>query len=135
MAIQNGASCTIIEKMLNRHREDHLLHLTNKFYETALHLALVRADGECLVTMLLQTTQNCLMVDTKEAIHGNLPIHVAAMMGCSETVAKGLLRLHPDSIFDKNFDAKTPLDLALEYGRCKVEVIRMFEITEHLEGV
>lgn len=133
MAIQNGASCTTIEKLIGRHREDHLLHLTNKFYETALHLALMRADDDCLITMLLQTTQNSLMVETREKRHGNLPIHVAAMYGCSETVARELLRLSPDSIFEKNFDGKTPLDLALENGHCKEEVVRLFELTEHIE--
>lgn len=133
MAIQNGASCHVIEKMLARHREEHLLHLTNKYYETALHLALMRTtfdDG--LIPMLLQTSHGSLMVQTREAKHGNLPIHIAAMMGCSESIIMGLLSIYPDSIFDKNSHGVTPLDLALEYGRCNEEIVRLLEISEHI---
>ena len=134
MAIENGASCHVIEKMLARHREEHLLHLTNKYYETALHLALMRPtfdDG--LIPMLLQTTQASLMVQTREARHGNLPIHIAAIMGCSEPIVKELLSLYPDSIFEKNSDGMTPLDLALEYGRCNEYIVRALEISDHIE--
>jgi hypothetical protein len=75
------------------------------------------------------------MVQTREARHGNLPIHVAAMMGCSETIVKELLSLYPDSIFEKNSLGLTPVDLALEYGRCNGETVRVLEISDHIEGI
>lgn len=134
MAIENGATCAVIETILHGHRED-LLRLTNKFGETALHLALKNHPNENLVTMLLQSSLADLLVHAKEKKHGNLPIHAAAMMGCSPTVMTQLLCLHPDSIFEKNADGKTPLDIAVESKHCPEEVVRLLEITEHHESL
>jgi ankyrin repeat protein len=131
MAIQHGATCPVVQTMLRGNRETPLLQ-TNKFGENALHLALLNAGNDHgVIAMLLQSSKNCLLVQAKETRHGNLPIHVAAMRGCSVTIVNQLLLLDPDSIFEKNRAGKTPLDLAIEYGRCLEEVVRLLEISEH----
>lgn len=132
MAIQNGATCPVVQTMLRGNRENLLLQ-TNKFGETALHLALWNADNDHgVITMLLQSSQNRFLVQTKDTKQGNLPIHIAAIKGCSAMIVNQLLCLDPDSIFEKNRAGKTSLDLALANGRCSDEVIRLLEISEHL---
>ena len=133
MAIQNGTTCPVVETMLWGNRDNLLLH-TNKFGETALHLALCHAENDHgVTTMLLESSKNAFLVQTKDKKQGNLPIHFAAMRGSYVIIVKQLLRLYPDSIFEKNGAGKTPLDLAVMYGRCKEEIVRLLEISEHHE--
>jgi ankyrin repeat protein len=134
MAIQSGTTCPVVQTMLRGNiMENRLLLQTNKFGETALHLALLNAEehDHGVITMLLQSSKNSFLVEAKEKRHGNLPIHIAAMRGCSATIVDQLLSLEPDSIFGKNRAGKTPLDLAIEYGHCREEVVRLLEISEH----
>lgn len=138
MAIQNGTTCPVVETLLHWNHEENLLLQTNKFGETALHLALWNAGDKQkdhgVITMLLQSSHNAYLAQSKEQRHGNLPIHIASMIGSTTmTTVQQLLDLHPDSIFEKNRAGKTPLDLAMEHRRGDEEVVRLLEISEHME--
>jgi ankyrin repeat protein len=149
MAIEAGCSRNVVELlMLVRGGEDtptstDLLLLTNKHGETPLHVALANpsssgANGDELVDWLLteQTSNRCgeLTTRMREKRHGNLPIHAAATHGCSVVLAKKLLLWHPNSIHEKNNEDKTPLDLAVECGRCSEKVLRLFESRDPSEA-
>jgi ankyrin repeat protein len=135
MAIEAGCSRNVVELML---REDtDLLLLTNKHGETPLHVALSPrpSSNDEIVDLLLTETPNRLeLTRIREKRHGNLPIHTAATHGCSVDLAKKLLRLHPNSIHEKNNEFKNPLDLAVACGRCSEKVLRLFEISVHSEA-
>lgn len=136
MAIHNGATSNVVETML-AHQHDYLLNETNKYGETALHLALGREDGGLdIALLLLSTSGNYLLAMAKEVRTGCLPIHVLAATATKPSplllsLATELLQLHPDSIFDKNGDGMTPLDVANDNEECPEELIRLLEISDH----
>ena len=132
-AIAAGAPRGVIEMILKE--ADDVLLLTNKHGETPLHIALANqsmVDGD-LIDILAGT--NLSIARVKETDHGNLPIHTAATHGCSVAAAKKLLEIHPNSIHQKNDDFKTPLDLAMEHGRCSDDIVRLFTISDHAEDI
>jgi hypothetical protein len=132
-AVAAGAPRGVIEMILKE--ADDVLLLTNKHGETPLHIALANqsiVDGD---VMDILAGTNLSITRVKEKDHGNLPIHTAAAHGCSVAVAKKLLEIHPNSIHERNDDFKTPLDLAMEYGRCSEDVVRLFTISDHAEDV
>ena len=134
IAVANGAPNSVIEMMVRE--ADDVVLMTNKHGETPLHIALANetSSGDAdLVTLL--AGQGLSVLRTKEKRHGNLPIHVAAIHGCSVEVAKKLLGLHPNSIHEMNNDLKTPLDLALENGRCSMDIMRLLKISDDSEDV
>jgi hypothetical protein len=45
-------------------------------------------------------------------------------------VATKLLEVHPNPVHEKNDDFKTPLDPAMEHGRCSEDVVRLFAISD-----
>jgi hypothetical protein len=132
-AVAAGAPRGVIEMILKE--ADDVLLFTNKHGETPLHVALANKFimGGDVMDILAGT--NLSIARVKEKDHGNLPIHTAAIHGCSVAVAKKLLEIHPNSIHEKNDDFKTPLDLAMEHGRCSEDVVRLFTISDHAEDI
>lgn len=125
MAIASKASKTVIE-MLMREAPD-VLRMTNKYGETPLHVALsCDADTET-VELLLHTKEDIDAVKKAEKQHGHLPLHLAAIRGCSDGVAVLLLTEYPEAAGVANTAGKTPLDLALEAGNCSDDFLHLLE--------
>ena len=134
MAVQAGAPLNVVERIL---REGSDLALQqNKRGETVLHVALsASTQNEHVIDLLLNDRNIGLAASgVKDKRNGNLPIHIAAMTGCSVEAAKELIEFHPKSIHEMNKQSKTPLDLALEYSNCSEDVARLFEIIDHSES-
>jgi hypothetical protein len=132
-AVAAGAPRGVIEMLLKE--ADDVLLLTNKHGETPLHIALANqstVDGD---VMDILAGTNLSIARVKEKDNGNLPIHTAAIHGCSVAVAKMLLEIHPNSIHEKNDHFKTPLDLAMEHRHCSEDVVRLFTISDHAEDI
>lgn len=125
MALMAGAPEKVIE-LLVKEAPDVLLQV-NKFGETPLHVALRCHSPDDVVEVLTKTCANAIHAHDKQ--HGNLPIHTAAMNGCTVRVAKDLLELWPEMIHETNGDGLTPMDLALRYEKCSEEIVRLFQIT------
>lgn len=132
MAVKAGAPRDVIETLIKA--ADDVLLMANKYGETPLHVALAttdhRVDDE-VVEVLIANGTNALHI--KDKTHKNLPIHVAAIHGCSVRVAKALLEHYMNSIHEMNMDGKTALDLAVETGKCREDVLRLFEISDNSE--
>jgi ankyrin repeat protein len=133
MALQAGTSRSVVKLILGGEEGEDLLLLTNKHGETPLHIARANPTNEDLVDLLTESYHSFEMMRMKEKQHGDLPVHVAATHGCSVAVAKTLLRIHPNSIHEKNKDSKAPLDLVLEQGHCSEQVVRLFDNSDHSE--
>lgn len=125
MAIASGANKTVVE-MLMKEAPD-VLRMTNKYGQTPLHVAMtVDADTE-IVELLLHTKEDLEALTIADTVHGNLPLHVAAIHGCRDAVAVLLLTEHSGAVRVKNNDGKTPLDLAREYNNCSPEFLGLLE--------
>jgi ankyrin repeat protein len=134
MAVRAGAPSNVVERILREGTSDLVL-LVNKHGETVLHVALSEPSNIELVDLLLNDTSNRLeMSGIKDKQNGNLPIHTAAINGCSVEVTKELILLQPNSIHERNKQSKTPLDLAIEHRNCSEQVIRLLEISDHSES-
>ena len=132
MAIAAGAPVNVIGLIVGEVRGKGILQLVDKHGETPLHFAVAGRSSDEVVDLLCEATETVGLMHVKDK-SGNLPVHIAAMKGCSTSVAKRLLLLFPQSIHETNNEMKTPLDLALEHGKCSDEVVRLFEISDHSE--
>lgn len=126
IAVGNGATRPVVE-LLIKAASDVLL-LVNKYGETPLHVALATGAGDDVVEVLVEYGLSALSM--KDKSHKNTPLHIAAMDGCSVAVAKTLLKKCMSAIHEKNFDGMTPLDLAIDAGKCSDEVIRLLEMSD-----
>jgi hypothetical protein len=134
MAIRSRAPRSVLEMLVKEDPDSHALR--NKFGETPLHVA-IRQDAEWSEEDGSKDTAEVLL----ELLHpdvlrirdgrGNLPLHVAAVHGCSVHVAKGLLEAWPGSIRERSGepDAPTPLELAIQRGKCDEHVLRLLSIS------
>jgi ankyrin repeat protein len=116
-----GAPLNILELLVLEAPEIRME--TNKYGETPLHLALKQLSHEATIQLLLREEA----LHMRDA-HGRLPIHVLASKGGSVQVAKDLLELWPAQI-QEQVDGKTPLELAVQYGQCSPEVVRLLQMT------
>jgi ankyrin repeat protein len=131
MAIASRASKNVIE-MLMREAPD-VLQMTNKYGETPLHVAFsCDADTETL-ELLLHMKEDIGALKIAEKRHGNLPLHLAAIHGCSDGVAVLLFTEYPEAAGVANTAGKTPLDLALEGGHCSegfLHLLKKYGVSE-----
>lgn len=131
MAVKAGAPKHVLEVLIKA--ADDVLLMQNKFGETPLHIALAREkcsatpESDEIMELLIQQCRNALHI--KDKAHKNLPLHIAAINGCSVRVAKALLCEYMHSIHETNDNGKTALDLALESGKCDEDVLRLLEIS------
>ena len=126
MALEAGACLAVIE-LLIKGAPEYLLE-TNKFGETPLHVAIRRHASEDVIRVLLAHGKYAL--EFREDRYGNMPIHVAACVGCSVHVAKDILELWPSMIHQMNYYEKSPIDLAIEGGKCSPEVMELLCLTD-----
>lgn len=125
MAVASKASKVVVEMVMNGAPD--VLTMTNKFGETPLHVAMaVGADTE-IVELLLHRKEDLGALAMADKVHGNLPLHLAAIHGCRDGVALLLMTEYPGAVKVKNNDGKTPLDLAREYKHCSDDFIRLLE--------
>jgi len=125
MAIASKSSKTVVEMIMRAAPE--VLRMTNKHGETPLHVAIaVDADTE-IVELLLHNKEDLKALAMADKIHGNLPLHLAAIHGCRDGVAVLLLTEYPGAVKVKNADGKTPLDLAREYKHCSKDFLHLLE--------
>ncbi|CAB9527018.1 FYVE zinc finger [Seminavis robusta] len=126
MAIKAGAPTSVLEMMLKE--ADDVMYMMDKFGQTPLHVAMATQAEDGVIEMLVENggMKAVLAKDKSE----NLPIHLAAIHGCSVRAAKGLLQKCLPSIHEKNAAGLTIMDLALESGKCGEDVLRLFEITK-----
>ena len=130
MAVGSGASLEVVE-MLLKEAGDVAATKTNKFGETALHVALrSQTSSPEVVKVLIQAAPTALHVREKKG--GNLPIHYAAKFGCSNSVAvaKALLENWEEAILERNDEHMSPLDLARQSDKCSEDVFRLLELTD-----
>jgi ankyrin repeat protein len=134
MAIRSRAPRSVLEMLIKEDPDSHALR--NKFGETPLHVAIKQdaeptEDGSSddVAEFLLQLLHPDV-VRIRDA-RGNLPLHVAAVHGCSVHVAKGLLEAWPESILERSGepDESTPLELAIQRGKCDEHVLRLLSIS------
>jgi Ankyrin repeats (3 copies) len=86
----------------------------DEFHNTPLHIAIgYQAPEELIETILTLYPHACHMTATDD---GWLPLHVAAMWGCSRTVMEALILAHPDGLDQKEGKGRTPRYFAT---RCK----------------
>jgi hypothetical protein len=129
MAILAGAPVHVVTLLLQGAPD--MVLTTNKYGETPLHVALQRHASDDVIAVLVSAEKYAL--EFREHRHGNLPIHVAATVGCSMRVAKELLAVWPGAIHEKNQDNLTPLELALRHGRCSPDVLQVLAISDRVE--
>jgi hypothetical protein len=108
---------------------EDLLVSTNKFGETPLNLALKVAANDPTIELLLNPCHEAVLV--KEKLHGNLPIHTAAMFGNSAHTIESLLKIWPQAIHEHNRDGDSPMDLAVKHDKCSHEVVHLLAIFEY----
>lgn len=136
MAIRSRAPRGVLEMLVKE--EPDSAALRNKFGETPLHVAIRQdaeeaaenGDGSGGVAEWLVGQLSPAAVRARDA-RGNLPLHVAAMRGCSVHAAKGLLEAWPGSIRERSGEpgAPTPLELAAQRGKCDEHVLRLLSIS------
>jgi len=130
MAIAAGASTKIIEALILE--AEDVAQMTNKFGETPLHIAAAtRTKEDDVVEMVLTAYYGAACLADKRG--DNLPLHVAVTHGCSLFIAKRLLETFPMAAQQRNFDKKRALDLAVESGSCKEDVIEFLKESQHFE--
>jgi ankyrin repeat protein len=125
MAVASKCSPVVVE-MIMKEAPD-VLTMTNKFGETPLHLAFLSDANEEIVELLLHEKDDLGALAIAENVNGNLPLHLAAIHGCCESVAVLLMTEYGGAVKVKNKEGKTPLDLAREYKQCSDDVIRLLE--------
>lgn len=125
MAIASKSSKAVVEMLMRA--APQVLQMTNKFGETPLHVAMaVDADTE-IVELLLHNREDLGALAMADKIHGNIPLHLAAIHGCRDGVAVLLLTEYPGASKVKNAEGKTPLDLAQENNRCSSDFLHLLE--------
>jgi len=99
MAVESNGSLKVIDMLVKDAGE--VVAKTNKYGETALHIALRSSASPAVIALLIQASPAALHVREKK--EGNLPVHYAASFGCqSLAVAKALLENWEDSILERN---------------------------------
>lgn len=89
-----------------------------KFDSTALHVTLYGRGPRALVDAIVEASRadrykrNVLALKDGSL---NLPLHVAATVGCDEDTVCHLARHHPSALLQRNDANRTPLDLAKRY--------------------
>jgi len=132
MAVGSNASLEVVEMLLKEAGD--VASMTNKFGETALHVAFRTLASPEILLVLIETAPTSLHLREKKG--GNLPIHYAAQFGCkSVAVGKALLENWEDAILERNNDHFSPLELALQSGKCSDDFFRLLEITDELESM
>lgn len=132
MAVESNGSFQVIDMLVKEAGE--VVAKTNKYGETALHIALRTSASPDVIALLIRTSPAALHVREKKG--GNLPVHYAASYGCqSLVVAKALLENWADSILERNNEHLTPSEIALKHGNCSEDVLRFFERTAESESM
>lgn len=111
MAVVNRSSLHVLDMLINAGPE--VVHCTNKYGETPLHLALrtYPLDDETVELLLQADDENqALMVADHRG--GNLPIHLALMNNASLSIVVQLLTRFPHAVRVTNKDGQLPIDLA-----------------------
>jgi ankyrin repeat protein len=125
MAIASKSSKAVVEMLMLAAPE--VLQMTNKFGETPLHVSMaVNADTE-IVELLLHNREDLGALAMADNVHGNLPLHLAAIHGCQDGVAILLLTEYPGASKVKNAVGKTPLDLARECNHSSSDFLHLLE--------
>lgn len=135
IAANDGASLEVLKMLIKA--EPDIMFRCNKFGETPLHVALKAQrhvetkddviDNESKVLLLVRCGPKATRCTDKNR---NLPLHVAAMSGCSANAAKELLKFFPEAIHETNSEGYTPMDVALQYRKCSEDVVRLFSIAD-----
>jgi ankyrin repeat protein len=127
MALAAGAPLRIIDLLVQECPE--VLELTNKFGATPLHVAMTHRSADEVVDGLLQHDpwHRTLQLLTQD---GDLPIHMAARVGCTRHVAQQLLDPCPEHVRARNGAGWTPTELAVQNGNCPEEVRLYFQEME-----
>ena len=142
MAIVNGAPMQVLEMLAKAAPE--VASMTDKYGQTCLHLLVLKYGGRCTHTdgadsnpdVLLDAVKLVMPFDKGQIMvkdkADRLPLHVACGTGCSIDVAKFLVDAYPDSIGSKNSDGNSPLEVAIDSGRCSKELIGFLSELEAL---
>lgn len=111
MAVANRSSLHVLDMLINAAPE--VVHCTNKYGETPLHVALHRTplDDET-VELLLQADEENQALKMAEDRGGNLPIHLALLNQASLSMVVQLLTRFPHAVRVANKDGLLPFDLA-----------------------
>jgi hypothetical protein len=125
MAVAAGAPLSVIEILIKE--ADDILLKPNKYGETPVHIALLLHSADEVIETLIRYGPKALHMRDQE--NGNLPIHNAAVFGCSVHVAKALLEKWPELVLERNAANLTPIELALQSEKCSEDVLRLLEIT------
>lgn len=126
LAVQSKASVSVLEMLIKE--EPGVLLKTNKYGESSLHIALKHgADNEETVRLLVQCASGAVRI---RDVKGNLPIHIAAIAGCSDHVVKDLLNVWSEAIHEVNAEGSTPLELAVQNGHCRDAVLSILSISD-----
>ena len=108
----------IVEFLLKNDAEPNLQNVTG---DTALHLASRKDDVEIVIKLLEMGAQ----VNTVNKV-GSTPLHIACAYQ-KVSIAKVLLKLGANANAQINSNGRTPLYLALEWGKDEPEeIVRMF---------
>ena len=85
----------------------------DEFHNTPLHIAIgYHAPEELIETILALYPFACHMTATDDVW---LPLHVAAMWGCSRPVMEALILVHPDGLDQKEGRGRTPRYFATRF--------------------
>jgi hypothetical protein len=127
MALAAGAPLRIIHLLVRECPE--VLELANKFGAIPLHVALERRAGDDVVDDLLRHDPGHRTWH-RSTPNGDLPIHVAARVGCTRHVAQQLLDPCPEHVRARNDAGWIPMELAVQSGNCPEEVLQYFQEME-----
>lgn len=128
MALASRAPETVLE-LLMKEAPDLLLS-TNKYGETPLYLALLHNAADPIIEFMLKQESKAIYM--REKRFGNLPVHAAAISGCTVRIAKDLLELWPEMVHASNWQGLTAIDLAIQNRKCSDDVFHLFQICDHV---
>lgn len=134
MAICSADTPLVVIEILIKEAPD-VLAMTDKFGRTPLHIALGRGAPDDVIELLLSVNEGQEAPRLPDKRRGNLPIHVAAMQGCSVDVAKALLKSYPNAIHAENSESLNAFEVAVKSGHCSQDVMHLLKISDAAEDV
>jgi ankyrin repeat protein len=106
IAIQAGAPCSVLERLIRRAPE--VLLKTDKFDRTPLHLALTKGLHVPMDELGLLLSSDIRALDVRDD-HGCLPIDYAVQYGCGDDVVRRLVECSAGGLRTINPEGFTPM--------------------------
>mmetsp|Transcript_30057 Transcript_30057/g.49666 ORF Transcript_30057/g.49666 Transcript_30057/m.49666 type:complete len:347 (-) Transcript_30057:200-1240(-) len=134
MAVSNHAPLRVLDMLINSAPD--VVHLTNKFGEAPLHLALrSRAIMDEVIELLLHSDEMAVVLEMPERRGGNLPLHLAVQSECSLSIIVQLLTRFQHAVRVPNNAGKLPMALVKGGSEDLLDILAVSDEADCQEGV